>query len=99
RHLRRRESLFVLRPLRSRCEEYVVERRLKSARMRFADTKTRTDFRLRRAINFHVDLADFVEQRADRSAREIGRIAIATEMSEHDAFDFSGKQFLDHLRC
>jgi hypothetical protein len=38
------------------------------------------------------------EHRADRAGGQLRRVAIAAEMTEHDALDFSRKQLLDHGR-
>src|SRR5437660_4142874 len=81
-----------------RLKKCVVKRRLKRARYRFANSKTRTEVRLRGTMNFQVDLAAFGKRRAHCVESEFRGIAIAAEMSEHDALDFAGKQLLDHGR-
>ena len=52
-------------------------------------------------MNFHVDPAAFRERRVDGGQGKLGRVAIAAEMAEHDALDFSRQQLLDHgcRRC
>ena len=79
-----------------RLKKRVFESRLKRAGLRFTDPKSRTDFRLAGAVDFDVDPAAFRERRVDGAQGELGRVAIATEMAEHDALDFSRQQFLDH---
>src|SRR5438552_17252637 len=69
---------------------------MKCADLGLAAGKPGTDFRLRGANSFDVDLATFAERLADGLERERGRVAIAAEMSKHDPIDFSGKQFFDH---
>ncbi len=49
-------------------------------------------------MDFHVDLAALCEQRAYCAESELGRVAIAAEMSEHDALDFPRQQFLNYAR-
>jgi hypothetical protein len=52
------------------------------------------------AKKFDVDLAAFAQHVAHGLERERRRIAIAAEMTKHDAIDFSGKQFFDQsCRC
>ena len=41
-------------------------------------------------MHFHFDPAALREQRADRARGELRRVAIAAEMTEHDALDFPG---------
>ena len=79
-------------------EKRVFKCPLKRAGRRFTDSKLRTDLRLRRAMNFDIDLAAFRERRADRGASQLRRVAVAAEMSEHHALDFPQKQFLDDVR-
>ncbi len=50
-------------------------------------------------MNFHIDLAAFRERPADCAARQLRCVAVAAEMSEHHALDFSQEQFLDDVRC
>ena len=50
-------------------------------------------------MDFHVDPAAFREQRVNGAQGELGCVAIAAEMAEHDALDFSRQQFLDHTYC
>ena len=71
-------------------EKRVLESRLKRAGIAFADSKLRGDFELRGAMSFQIDLAAFCQRRAHRLQRECRRVAIAAEMSEHNALDFSG---------
>ena len=49
-------------------------------------------------MNFYIDLAAFRERPADCAARQLRCVAVAAEMSEHDALDFSQEQFLDDVR-
>ena len=69
---------------------FKVSRWLKRAHECFADLKARTDFALIGAINFNFAPATFFEQRLHRAGGERGRVAIAAEMTEHDALDFPG---------
>src|SRR5204862_896010 len=87
-------------PLQSdrRLEKCIFKRRLKRSRRRVAHSKARTYLRLHGAIKFDADLTALCERRADRAQSELRRIAIAAEMPEHDALDFSREQFLDHVR-
>ena len=48
------------------------------------------------AMNFHVYPAAFCRRRAHRLERQLRRVAIPAEMSEHNPLDFSRQQFLDH---
>ncbi len=51
-------------------------------------------------MDFQIGLATLRQRRAHCFQRQLGRVAIAAEMSEHDALDFSWQQFLDHAsRC
>jgi hypothetical protein len=81
-----------------RLKKYVVKRRLKRARYRVANSKTRTEVRLRGTMNFHADVAAFGERLAYRAESKLRSVAIPTEMSEDDALDFAGKQLLDYAR-
>ena len=74
-----------------RLEKKLIERWLKRAHESFADLKARTYFALIGAINFNFAPATFLEQRLHRAGSEDGRVAIAAEMTEHDALDFSGQ--------
>ena len=65
----------------------------------FADLKTRTDLRLARTKDFDVDLTGFRESVADGLEREFGRIAIATEMTQHNTVDFSRQKFFNYRGC
>jgi len=47
-------------------------------------------------MNFHVDPAAFRERRVHDAQGKLGLVAIAAEMAEDDALDFSRQQFLDH---
>ena len=49
-------------------------------------------------MNFHIDLAAFREGCANCAACQLRRVAVAAEMSEHHALDFSQEQFLDDVR-
>ena len=76
--------------LRSRCrKKRVFKRGLKMPVHGLADLKSRTNLRLAGAKNFDIDLARFGEGIAHGLDRQFRRIAIATEMSEHDAVDLS----------
>ena len=88
-----RPSLSSYRPVTA--EKCVLECGLKRPCARLADTKARTQLRLRCAINFDVDLAR-ISPVASRTAPEAERrrVAIAAEMSEHDALDFAREQLL-----
>lgn len=50
-------------------------------------------------MDFHVDPAAFRERRVHGGQSKLGFVAIAAEMAEHDALDFSRQQFLDHTDC
>ena len=54
------------KPLQRVLEESIFERCLKRARLGLADSKSGTDFELRRAINFHVFPAALLERSAHR---------------------------------
>jgi hypothetical protein len=71
-------------------EENVFESGLKRPGLCLADSKSGTDFELCSAMNFDVRPAAFFEGRAHGINCERGRVTIATEMTEHDALDFSG---------
>src|SRR5450755_2110680 len=89
------------RPLqRGRCrlEKNAVESRLERTADRFPDPKPDADFRLPRAMHLHFTAAALRKHRADRARREFRRVAIAAEMTEHDALEFPGEQLLDHGR-
>ena len=73
-----------------------LERRLKCRRAS-AQSGTRADLSLRGAKNFYVSAPRWRASR-DRARGEFRRIAIATEMPEHDAREFAGQQLLDHGR-
>src|SRR6202008_411327 len=79
-------------------EERVLERRLKRLCTRPANAKARAQLRLRRAINFDVDLARSLQPIAHRRRGEGGRVAIATEMTKHNALDPARQQLFDHAR-
>src|SRR5215471_18354572 len=79
-------------------EKRVLECRLKCADFGLTDPKALTDRRLRGAENFDIDLANFFQGTANRFDCELGRVAIATKVTKHDAINFSGKQFFDHGR-
>ena len=49
-------------------------------------------------MHLHFAAAALREHRADRACGELRRVAIATEMPEHNALEFPGKQLLDHGR-
>src|ERR1700741_1695778 len=84
---------------RSSCrEKCILESGLKRAGLGFANGKPGTNRRLSRAKKFDVDLAGLAKRTPDCFERELGRVAVPAEMSEHDAIDFSGKQFFDHGR-
>ena len=83
---------------RRRLEKNAIERRLKCAADRFADPKPDTDFRLSGAMHLHFIAAALRKHRADRARGEFRRVAIAAEMTEHDALEFPGEQLLDHAR-
>src|SRR5437879_2037053 len=82
-------------------EKRVLESRLKRAGIAFADSKSRSDFELRSAMDLHVDLAALFQACADCFQGQCGRVAITAEMSQHNALDLAGQQFLDHAcrRC
>src|SRR2546426_9029966 len=98
----RRSSAFVdygatsRQPLRGALKKCALESRLKRAGLGFADSKSGTDFELGSTMDFHVHPAALCQRRAHRVQRQLGRVAIAAEMSEHDALDFSWQQLLDH---
>jgi len=97
RHLRAPKCCSKRRnPLQRVLEESVFERCLKRAGLGLDDSKSGTDFELRRAINFHVSPAALLEGSAHRVYGQCGRVAIAAEMAKYDALDFPGQQFLDH---
>ena len=79
-------------------EKNAVERRLERAADRFPDPKPDADFRLPGAMHLHFIAAALRQHRADRAGGEFRRVAIAAEMTEHDALEFSGEQLLDHGR-
>ena len=80
----------------SRLKKRILEGRLKRAGLGFADSKLRTDFELIGAIHFQVGLAALRKQSPHCIQRQLRGVAIPTEMSEHNALDFSRQQFLDH---
>src|SRR5258708_38942961 len=98
----RRSSAFVYygatsrQPLQGVLEKRAFERRLKRAGVGVADSKSGTDFELGSTMYFHVHPAALCQRRAHCLQRQRGRVAIAAEMSEHDALDFPRYQFLDH---
>src|SRR5437016_5811393 len=65
------------------------ESRLKRVGLRLADPKSRTNFRLAGAMEFHVDVAAFCKRRTHSIQSELRRIAIAAEMSKHNPIDFA----------
>lgn len=73
----------------------MLERRLKRAPVCFPDREARADCALRGAKYFDVLATEFLEFRAHRAGGELGRIAVAAEMPEHDAGDFAGQQLRD----
>ena len=79
-------------------EKRVLERRLKRRCAGLANAKARAQLRLRCAINFDVDLARSLQPVAHRRGREGGRVAIATEMTKHNALDPARQQLFDHAR-
>jgi hypothetical protein len=76
-------------PLQGVLEKGVLESWLKRARIGFTDSKLRSDFELRGAMDFQIDLAALRQRGAHCLERQPWRIAIPAEMSEHDALDFS----------
>src|SRR4030095_840313 len=70
-------------------EEHVLKTRLKIAPFSFADTKARANGVLQGAINFEISTATPFQLGAHSAGSECRRIAIAGEMAEHDALDFS----------
>src|SRR5437870_9524774 len=76
-------------PLDGGLEKRAFESRLKWAGVRFADSKLGSDFELRGAMNFQIELAALCQRRAHCLQRQLGRVAIAAEVSEHHALDFS----------
>src|SRR5205823_9155589 len=82
-------------------EKGVLERRLKRAGVGVADPKLGTDFELRGAMDFHIELAALRHGSAYRLQRECRRIAIPAEVSKQNTLDFSRQQCLDHAcgRC
>src|SRR5206468_6879652 len=77
-------------------EKHVLESRLKRAGIAFADSKLRSDFELRGTMDLHVDPAALCQGCADCFQGQRGRVAIAAEMSQHNALDLAGQQFLDY---
>src|SRR4051812_34727204 len=77
-------------------EKDALECWLKLSRVSLADAKAWTDFRLRSAKNFHVDLTGFFQQGANGASGKAGRVAVATQMPEDDTFNFAREQFFDH---
>ena len=49
-------------------------------------------------MHFHFTATMLLEHRVNRAGRECGRVAIAAEVTEDNALEFSGKQLLDHGR-
>ena len=49
-------------------------------------------------MHFHFRAPALPEHGADRARRQLRSIAIAAQMSEHNALDFSAQQLLDHSR-
>jgi len=88
-------------PLQRVLEKGVLERRLERAGVGVADSKLRTDFELRGAMDFHIELAVSGQRTAHCLQCELGCVAIAAEMAEHDALDSSRQQLFDHVgrRC
>src|SRR5689334_3213036 len=65
----------------------------------FADLKAGTDLRLAGAEYFQVDLARLGKPIAHRLDRQLRCIAVAAEVAQDNAVDFSWKQFLDDRSC
>src|SRR4029077_1295455 len=63
----RRYGVSRRRPLQRLLEEPFCDSGLKRARLGLADSKSRTDFELRRTISFDVDSAALLERRPDRA--------------------------------
>ena len=84
---------------RRRLEKNAVERRLKCAADRFPDPKLDADLRLAGAMHLHFVAAALREHGPNRARGEFRRVAVATEMTEHDPLEFPGEQLLDHGRC
>jgi hypothetical protein len=84
------------RRLRIEAGSRSVEGRLERAADCFSDPKPHADLRLPGAMHFHLAAAALCEHRANRACGEFRRVAIAAEMTEHDALEFPGEQLLDH---
>src|SRR6266849_3497587 len=83
-------------PLPRVLEKRVLEGRLKRVGVGVADSKSRSDFELRGTMDLHVDLAAPCQGCADCFQGQRGRVAITAEMSQHNALDLAGQQFLDY---
>ena len=77
-------------------EKHVLEGRLKRVGVGVADSKSRSDFELRGTMDLHVDPAALCQGCVDCFQGQRGRVAIAAEMSQHNALDLAGQQFLDY---
>ena len=83
---------------RRRLEKNAVESRLERATSSLADAEPDADLGLPGAMHFHLAAAPLRQHRANRARGELRGIAIAAEMTEHDALEFPGEQLLDHGR-
>jgi len=79
----------MIRLLHGVLEKRVLESRLKRAGIGFADSKSRTDLKLPGAMDFKIGLTAPCQRRAHCLQRQLGRVAIPAEMSEHNALNFS----------
>ena len=70
-------------------EKRALESWLKRGGVGFTNSKLRTDLELGGTMDFHVELAALCQRRAHSVQRERGRVAIAAEMAENNALDFS----------
>jgi hypothetical protein len=77
-------------------EKDAVEGRLERAARGLANDEPQTNCGLGRAMHFDLAPAPLGEHGPDRAGRQLRRIAIPAEMTEHDSLEFPGEQLFDH---